>query len=140
MASVAMSSDDSDVAPSEFPLHSSDDDLLDHPKSDARHRCPLCKTSKKQFYCPRCIRAGDFLPSDSLQCDNSERYSFKIILKIHKFIIHLLIDRFVEKKLALLRVKAEIQELLEQSASQLSGRTRTATTVTRHSPNVLMIH
>lgn len=65
-------SDDSDIAPSDFPLSSSEDDLLD--KNEIADKCPLCRSTKKYFFCADCIRNGDFYASHCVQRESSQRY------------------------------------------------------------------
>lgn len=67
----AVSDDSSDVAPSEFPLSSSDDDLLE--KQEHPNKCPLCRYTRKYFYCADCIRNGDFFHSRCVQRESSQR-------------------------------------------------------------------
>ncbi|KAI9559975.1 hypothetical protein GHT06_013983 [Daphnia sinensis] len=95
-------SDDSDIAPSDFPLSSSEDELLD--RNEIADRCPLCRNAKKYFFCSDCIRNGDFYPSHCVQRDSSQR--------------------FIEKKMALLKVKGEIQELLSLSQGVMAKKRR----------------
>ncbi|XP_046464263.1 beclin 1-associated autophagy-related key regulator-like [Daphnia pulex] len=92
-----------DSAPSVFPLsNSSEDELLD--KNEIADKCPLCRSAKKYFFCSDCIRNGDFYSSRSVQRESSQR--------------------FVEKKMALLKVKGEIQELLSLSQTALAKKNR----------------
>merc|ERR1712137_712475 len=102
MAASAVSDSDS-IAPSEFPLSSSDDDLLDK-TSIVEEKCPLCRSLKKYFFCSDCIRNGDFYFTHCVQNDTSQRY--------------------IEKKLALLKVKGEIQELIKLSEKCLGRKNR----------------
>ena len=122
---TSVMSDSSDVAPSDFPISSSDDDLLDKTET-ITDRCPRCRSSKKHFYCCNCIRNCDFYSSLCVQRESSQRY-YTLYCWMNKLLVLPLIiffKRFVEKKLALLRVKGEVQELVSFSQACLAKRTK----------------
>ncbi|KAJ2944419.1 hypothetical protein O0L34_g3755 [Tuta absoluta] len=79
-------------APRDFRVSSSESD--GHYK-----KCLLCYTVKKNFYCPDCIRAGNFVHS-------SMPYS----------------DRFAEKQAKLLRIKANRRHVLERCEKLLAPK------------------
>lgn len=64
---MATSTDYSYGAPADFPMTT----LYVNTKiKNQLIRCPLCYKSRKVFYCPQCIKDGDFYHSNPL----SERY------------------------------------------------------------------
>jgi hypothetical protein len=69
---MADSTDTDSQAPTEFPLSSSEDDLLEK-TSVASHKCPVCRSAKKYYFCADCIKNGDFFYSQSTPHRNGVR-------------------------------------------------------------------
>lgn len=67
---AAYSSDDSCSAPTDFDI-SSNSELSNGRMTINYIKCPLCKKSKRIYYCRDCIRKGEFFHTLS-RC--SERY------------------------------------------------------------------
>ncbi|XP_043273429.1 beclin 1-associated autophagy-related key regulator [Venturia canescens] len=89
------SSDGSCTAPADFQLSSELEDVTSRLSLNLL-KCPLCHNSRRIFYCRQCIQNGDFVHSTSV-------YS----------------ERFADKQLRLLRLKASRVQLEERCADAL---------------------
>ncbi|XP_076638474.1 autophagy related protein 14 [Colletes latitarsis] len=89
------SSDGSCTAPADFQLSSELEDVSSR-LSVTLLKCPLCHNSRRIFYCRQCIQNGDFIHSTSV-------YS----------------ERFADKQLRLLRLKAARAQLEEKCVKAL---------------------
>ncbi|KAF7990810.1 hypothetical protein HCN44_000615 [Aphidius gifuensis] len=84
------SSDGSSTAPADFQLSSELEEVSDRLNNNLL-KCPLCCNNRRTFYCKQCIQNGDFVQSTSV-------YS----------------ERFADKQLRLLRLKATRAQLEEK--------------------------
>ncbi|XP_076645287.1 autophagy related protein 14 [Halictus rubicundus] len=89
------SSDGSCTAPADFELSSELEDVSSRLSVNLL-KCPLCHNSRRIFYCRQCIQNGDFIHSTSV-------YS----------------ERFADKQLRLLRLKAARAQLEEKCMKAL---------------------
>ncbi|XP_076288970.1 autophagy related protein 14 isoform X1 [Lasioglossum baleicum] len=89
------SSDGSCTAPADFELSSELEDVSSRLSVNLL-KCPLCHNSRRIFYCRQCIQNGDFIHSTSV-------YS----------------ERFADKQLRLLRLKAARAQLEEKCKNAL---------------------
>ncbi|XP_012272114.1 beclin 1-associated autophagy-related key regulator isoform X2 [Orussus abietinus] len=89
------SSDGSCTAPADFQLSSELEDVSSRISVNL-FKCPLCHSNRRVFYCRRCIQNGDFVHSTSV-------YS----------------ERFTDKQLRLLRLKAARSQLEEKCLKAL---------------------
>ncbi|XP_054010557.1 beclin 1-associated autophagy-related key regulator [Hylaeus anthracinus] len=89
------SSDGSCTAPADFQLSSELEDVSTRLSVNLL-KCPLCHNSRRIFYCRQCIQNGDFIHSTSV-------YS----------------ERFADKQLRLLRLKAARAQLEEKCVKAL---------------------
>ncbi|CAK9814009.1 Beclin 1-associated autophagy-related key regulator [Anthophora quadrimaculata] len=89
------SSDGSCTAPADFQLSSELEDASNRLSVNLL-KCPLCHNSRRIFYCRQCIQNGDFIHSTSV-------YS----------------ERFADKQLRLLRLKAARAQLEEKCVKAL---------------------
>ncbi|KAF3427965.1 hypothetical protein E2986_08865 [Frieseomelitta varia] len=89
------SSDGSCTAPADFQLSSELEDGANRTSVNLL-KCPLCHNNRRIFYCRQCIQNGDFIYSTSVYC-----------------------ERFADKQLRLLRLKAARTELEEKCIKAL---------------------
>ncbi|XP_032664663.1 beclin 1-associated autophagy-related key regulator isoform X2 [Odontomachus brunneus] len=92
------SSDGSCTAPADFQLSSELEDVSNR-LSASLLKCPLCHSSRRIFHCRQCIQNGDFTHSNAV-------YS----------------ERFADKQMRLLRLKAARAQLEEKCVKALERR------------------